>query len=352
MDIWHIVLNTLSIICALVSFLPFLDFKHWFFRVFDFIRLQLLALLVALFIAGLFFSGAPIFLETLTRVLLLIAITYQFFVIWPYIPFRKKSGKLPKEAITLISVNVLQKNTDHQKLIGLVKQIQPDILLTMESNLEWEKALSELENDFAFSHKIPKENRYGMHFYSKLKVKSCQGHYLISEEHPSIEATLVDKNGTDFIFWGIHPPPPSPTEKPTSKQKDAELMKVAQLVRKKKTPTLVSGDFNNVCWSKSSRLFSKVSKLKDARLGKGFYSTFPVKPKLFRFPIDLLFHSKDMEVHQIKTLPAIGSDHLPLFATFTITDVGHNTIKPMEPEVKQEVVSIIVEGKEAAQEEN
>lgn len=352
MDTWHIVRNTLSILCALASFLPFLDFKHWFFRIFDFVRLQLLTLLVVLFITGLFFRNGSLFLGTLTQVLLLMAIAYQLFIIWPYLPFRKQSKGVPEKAITLISVNVLQKNTDYQKLIGLVKQIQPDILLTMESNLEWEKALSEIESDFTFSHKMPKENRYGMHLYSRLKVKSCQGHYLISNEHPSIEASLVDKNGTDFTFWGIHPPPPSPTEKPTSKQKDAELIKVAQLVREKKMPILVSGDFNNVCWSKSSKLFSKVSKLKDARLGKGFYSTFPVKPKLFRFPIDLLFHSRDMEVHQIKTLPAIGSDHLPLFATFTITDSGHKTIKPMEPEIKQEVVSIIVEGKEAAQEEN
>lgn len=352
MDTWHIALNTLSILCALMSFLPFLDFKHWFFRIFDFVRLQLLALLVVLFITGLFFSSGSLFLGTLTQVLLLMAIAYQLFIIWPYLPFRKKSKGVPEKAITLISVNVLQKNTDHQKLIGLVKKMQPDILLTMESNLEWEKALSEIEGDFTFSHKMPKENRYGMHFYSKLKVKSYQGHYLISDEHPSIEATLVDKNGTDFTFWGIHPPPPSPTEKPTSKQKDAELMMVARRVHKKKIPTLVSGDFNNVCWSKSSKLFSKVSRLKDARLGKGFYSTFPVKPKLFRFPIDLLFHSRDMAVHQIKTLPAIGSDHLPLFATFTITDAGHSTIKTMEPEVKQEVISIIVEGKEAAEEEN
>lgn len=352
METWRIALTFLSILSALLSFLPLLDFKHWFFRIFDFVRIQLLALLAILFILSLLLGGIDTYPNIFINVLLLMAIAHQLFIIWPYIPFRKRPTSHSKETITLISVNVLQKNTDYQKLTGLVKQIQPDILLTMESNQEWEKALSEIESDFLFSHKIPKENRYGMHFYSKLKVKDCQRHYLISEEHPSIEATLVDKNGTDFIFWGIHPPPPSPTEKPTSKQKDAELMKVAQLVCKKNMPTLVSGDFNNVCWSKSSKLFAKASKLKDARLGKGFYSTFPVRPKPFRFPIDLLFHSRNMEVHQIKTLPAIGSDHLPLFATFTITDVGHNTTKPIKPEVKQEIVSIIVEGKEAARAEN
>ena len=43
-------------------------------------------------------------------------------------------------------------------------------------------------------------------------------------------------------------------------------MKVAKLARESIIPLIVSGDFNNVTWSKVSRLFSKISNLKDVRL--------------------------------------------------------------------------------------
>src|SRR5690625_5840769 len=70
-----------------------------------------------------------------------------------------------------------------------------------------------------------------MHFYTKLQAIEVKEHFLISDETPSIEALLEDEDGNRFVFWGIHPPPPSPTEKPTSKQNDAELMKLGKLIR-------------------------------------------------------------------------------------------------------------------------
>lgn len=236
-------------------------------------------------------------------------------------------------------------------MINLVNHIQPDILLTMETNQAWENALNTIDKKYTYNYKVPKENRYGMHFYTYLKVKEIKEHYFISETRPAIEVYLDSKNNIVFSFWGIHPPPPSPTEKPTSKQKDAELMKVAQIVRDLKSPSFLTGDFNNVSWSRSAKLFAKISTLRDARLGNGILGTFLVTPKIFRFPLDLVFHSKEIKIHEIKTLSKIGSDHLPIFSSFTVNERVFNTKNKLHSELKEKSESIIEEGLKAFKEE-
>lgn len=335
---------------AIVALLPSIRISHWTFRVFDFIRIQLLFLQIALLISSIFIINNPLIIAC--QFALSIAIVWQVYIIYPFLPLKPKST-LPKtkvNSISLISVNVLQSNKEYQRLISLVESVQPSILLTMETNGLWDEGLEKIENTYSFNYKIPKENRYGMHLYTNLEIKTIKEHYFISDETPSIEAHLVDLEGNEFIFWGVHPPPPSPTEKPTARQKDAELMKISKLIRGSNLPTLVAGDFNNVCWSRSAHLFSKVSTLKDARLGRGIFGTFPTRPSIFRFPLDLLFNSKAIEVNEIKVLSDIGSDHLPLFSKFTVTD-GKSNSQQLDTELKEEANTIIEEGKEAVKEE-
>ncbi len=342
----------ISFLFSVVCFLPAFSITHWSFRGFDFIRLQLLFLQVLLLIVGLFLFDKNNIILLLSLVALLIAISYQTSIILPYLPLKKvRKQQDTTQTLSIISVNVLQKNNDYNKLIKLIESIQPDIVLTMETNKAWEEALTKIETDYPFTYKIPKENRYGMHFYTKLKVNSVKEHYFISDETPAIEVHLEDKTNTNFVFFGIHPPPPSPTEKPTSRQKDAELMKVAKLIRDLKVPTIATGDFNNVCWSRSAKLFAKVSKMKDARLRNGIHGSFPAGPVIFRIPIDLIFSSKGIEVTKIKTLPTIGSDHLPIFSKFNVNSSNSSAAKNLKPAVKQKVDTIIEEGHNAVEEE-
>ena len=69
---------------------------------------------------------------------------YQLFIFLPYVPisswFKKTeptSFETSGKELSIVSSNVLQKNDEYHKLIDLVKNIQPDILLTTETNKEW-----------------------------------------------------------------------------------------------------------------------------------------------------------------------------------------------------------------------
>lgn len=348
----------LSFLLFLMSFLPSFRITHWSVQVFDYIRIQVLFLQLAIVIASFLLVEEESTLLYLSQVVLLIAIAYQVYIIWPYVPlssiFTKKkpvSYETSGKEISIVTANVLQKNKEYHRLIKLVKEVNPDILLTTETNEDWENALQEIESDFPNHHKIALENRYGMHFYTKLQAIEVKEHFLISDETPSIEALLEDEDGNRFVFWGIHPPPPSPTEKPTSKQNDAELMKLGKLIRDTKYPSIVVGDFNDVCWSRSSRLFAKISKLKDVRKGRGVLGTFPVRPSIFRFPLDLIFCSKGIQVNAIKILSDIGSDHLPLFSKITVSSLYATTEVEMDSDLEEEIDEIIKEGRKEAYKE-
>ncbi len=115
-----------------------------------------------------------------------------------------------------------------------------------------------------------------------------------------------------------------------------------------KKPVVVVGDFNNVAWAKTSVLFRKAAELIDPRIGRGLIATFHAKYKLFRFPIDHIFHTSDIFVEDIKTLEHVGSNHFPLFCQFWIdknNDEQDDETDTTDAEENEEVDELIKEGK-------
>jgi endonuclease/exonuclease/phosphatase (EEP) superfamily protein YafD len=268
----------------------------------------------------------------------------------PLYPVKKHTQKhQSSEHIHFISANVYQFNKEYGRFISLIQKYQPEMFLTMESNGDWEKELRTLENNYQFQHKVTLENTYGMHFYSKIEIKDAKTHYFVADDIPSIEIHLKTKDGFSFVFFGVHPPPPSPTEEETSKERDGDLLSTAKRVKDIHKPVIVVGDFNNVAWSKSSVLFRKVSHLIDPRIGHSFVSTFHAKYRLLRFPIDLMFHSEDIFISQLKTLENFGSDHLPVYCEFFIdhhNDAQEERVETATSEEKAEAEEMIQEGKQ------
>lgn len=348
MEITPIILSGILILC---SVLPFVQHQHWIFRVPEFLKLQLLILQLTIFpLWFVFGEWTPIFwtLQTVQFSL----IVYHAYILIRYTKFWKTKTHQPTNQasgkVKVISCNVYQFNTEHHRFIQLIKEEQPDIFLTMESNRDWEQAMRVLENDYPNHEKITLENTYGMHLYTKLKVVHLQTHYFVADDVPSIEAELETEDGYRFIFFGVHPPPPSPTEEENSKERDGDLLSVAKRVRKRKIPVVVTGDFNNVAWAKASILFKKTSELIDARIGRGILATFHAKYWFFRVPLDLLFHSPNVFIDQLFIYPSIGSDHFPMGCTFYIdkrNEQQEEEVTELAAEEKEEVNELIEEGK-------
>jgi len=343
----------LSAVFITVSLLPFIPHQHWMFRVWEFGRIQVMFLQLITLALGLLFVDDKSLLFWGTVLVHAGLIINNIIILIPYTIVYKHNTtqNIPKhsETISIISVNVYQFNEGYEKLIKLVREVKPDILLTMESNQAWEDALTEIEGDYPNFKKVALENTYGIHFYTKLPTNSIKTNYFIADDLPSIEASLVSENGISFTFFGVHPPPPSPTEEDNSKERDGELLSLGKKILETKGPVIVVGDFNNVAWAKSSILFRNTAKLIDPRIGRGFIATYHAKYRLLRFPIDLFFHSPAIFVEDFKTLPPIGSDHLPLFCTFFINqkeDTQEEKVETLEEGDEEEVEEMIEDGME------
>lgn len=342
----------LSCILVLLSILPFSKNQHWLFQVPDFIRPQVFVLQLLVLVCGIVnFKALGDWIWLL--VLLIWCVVYNLYVFARFTKFWRNNKFTASDKhsndIKIIALNVYQFNTEYSRLLDLIDREQPDAFLTMESNKDWENAMRPLEQDYPSFQKITLENTYGMHFYTKLKINAVKVHYFVADDLPSIEAELETSDGYRFVFFGVHPPPPSPTEEETSKERDGDLLSVAKMVKDYKLPVFITGDFNTVAWSRASILFKKTSGLIDARYGRGYLATFHTKYWFFRIPLDLLYHSSTIFIRNLKILPSIGSDHFPIMSVFYIdkhNDEQESDIKTLDAEEKKEVEELIVEGKE------
>jgi len=305
-----------SLILILLTIIPILNKKKWWIRIFDFPRLQIFTLLVLSLGYELFYLEQFEVLDFIIVGLVTLALFIQGFYIFPYLTVAKKEVQKSSyhevnEHFSLMVSNVFMKNKKSSKLLQLVEKNNPDILLVLETNSRWEKALSPLEIKYKHTIKYPLENTYGMILFSNIDIQDSKISFLINDDVPSIHANLVLKK-SNFKISCLHPRPPAPDEAKTSKLRDKELLLVANKVENNSSPCIVLGDLNDVAWSDTTKEFQRTSKLLDPRKGRGFFNTFNANIPILRWALDHIFFSKEFKLLKMKRLPHIGSDHFPI----------------------------------------
>ncbi|WP_179008085.1 endonuclease/exonuclease/phosphatase family protein [Winogradskyella forsetii] len=348
-----IVIYILSIIFIITPFLPATGFKHWFFRTADFVRLQSIAIEIILLILFFIFEEQYHWFQYVLIAGLLMAIVYQLKKVIPYTKLAKRLDHSSESdgMVSILAANVLQTNSQYDKLIAIINKNNPDLVLTMESNKDWENALTAIEETYPYTVKVPMENLYGMHLYSKNRLKNVSTQFQVEDDVPSIYFDYAINNEVDVFFGCLHPAPPSPTENDTSKEQDAELMLTGKYIRDLDKPCVVCGDMNDVVWSRTTRLFKKMTKMIDPRVGRGMYPTFHASYRLMRFPLDHLFITKDLYVGKMYRTKPFGSDHFGVYyEIYHKKEEQSKTNGKLNGEEKEDVNEKIEEGKEKASE--
>jgi endonuclease/exonuclease/phosphatase (EEP) superfamily protein YafD len=306
-------------IMALLTALPLTRIESWWVRVWDFPRVQITAYGVLVVVAIL--AGLPwIAWSTWTLAGISAAcVAYQLVWIVPYtrlFPFEVERAHTNDDARTLrlMSANVLGTNRSAGALLRLVREHDPDVLVTLESNAWWESQLDTLEPIYPYAVKCALDNLYGMHLYSKLPLSEACIDYLVEDDKPSIHCLIHLRSGDLVRAHFLHPAPPGPTENETSGERDAELLVVARAVREVDEPVIVAGDLNDVAWSETTRAFRRISRLLDPRRGRGMFNTFHARFWFLRIPLDHLFHSAHFRLRDLRRSTPFGSDHFALVA--------------------------------------
>ncbi|TVP53032.1 MAG: endonuclease/exonuclease/phosphatase family protein [Mongoliibacter sp.] len=318
----------ISLIMILATFIPVIKKDHWTFRIFDYPRFQKITLCSLIVIAWLFFDIKENILQFAVFMGLILSVLYLAYQIFPFTPFGKKMVQNSKEKngkiLSVMVINVYQYNNKFQKVIDLLKIENPDLFLLVETDQNWTDQIQGFKKDYPFFIEVPKDNTYGMLFFSKIEIKEEHINYLIEEDVPSIEVTLNDPDFGEITIFALHPTPPVPSENPSSTERDAEILLVGKKIKNIEKPVLVLGDLNDVGWSYTSELFLKVSGMLDPRRGRGMFSTFHAKYFFMRWPLDHIFVSKHFTLKSLKIHQDIGSDHFPMSGHFKLNFINDN----------------------------
>jgi endonuclease/exonuclease/phosphatase (EEP) superfamily protein YafD len=314
----EIILAVVSSFLIIAVFLSFVKNDYWVFKILEYPRLQKVFIVALLLMAWVWVWPE----ESFYRVIFLLlgaAFVYLLVKIGPYTILAKKELKQVAHQnngneIKIFSANVLQDNKQYTRMLTQIKSVDPHIVFLLETDDAWANAMKELEAVYPYQLVHPRDNTYGLLFYSKLPLEKAAIRFLVKKDIPSVEAVLVLTTGKKVQLWGLHPEPPVPNEALHSTAKDKELMKIAFKAKECPLPCIVTGDLNDVAWSYVTELFRKTSGLLDPRRGRGFYSTFSAHHWFVRYPLDYIFCSSHFGLVQMKRLPKNGSDH---FATLT-----------------------------------
>ena len=307
---------------------------------FDFPQAQYTFLAILSFIGIIYYFDSSRWEDIIISILLAVMIIFQLWIIIPYTylhPKQVKNAEVSETDDSLISIlviNVYQYNTDYTRCMEVVTKSNPDIVLAVETDTKWQKAFSQLDEEYKYQKLHPLDNTYGMLLYSRLPLEDTEIKFLIEEGVPSIHTYVRLRSGKRIKLYGVHPQPPSPTENDRSTERDAELFVVGKEARNIKEPVIVAGDLNDVAWSKSTRRFQRISGLLDPRVGRGFYNTFHAKYPIMRWPLDHVFHSNHFTVKKLIRLDQTGSDHFPMFIQLYCN--GQNTLEQEKPQPDHE----------------
>ena len=308
---------TLGASAIVTTGLSLLHSKVWWIRIWDFPRLQVAAIgiaALALWIAtGPWKEGvSTIFTAGLT-----LAVAYQAGMIWRYTRLaprevQRAKHPAPDRGLSLVVSNVLQTNREADRLLDVLRGADADVILCVETDDWWRTRLDAFRSTHPHTLQCALPNTYGMLLYSRFPLDDPTIEFLVERDVPSMQARVLLPSGIRVWLNCVHPRPPAPGEDSESTERDAELILVGKRVADSRDPVIVCGDLNDVAWSRTTRLFQKISRLVDPRKGRGFVSTFHAKYPPLRYPLDHVFHSPDFRLIVMRRLSNVGSDHFPV----------------------------------------
>lgn len=213
--------------------------------------------------------------------------------------------------------NVLSSNQRYGDFIDYVRSTDPEILVAMEIDLNWQQQLEPLKASLPYTSIEPSSDNFGIAIFSKFPLVKPQeifwgdGTAIV----PSLTANIqvLDRNIT---LIATHPVPPLNDEYFKSRNSHVEAM--SEFVKELGNEAIVMGDLNMSMWSPYYRSFIDRSSLKNTRQGFGTQPSWHVNLPLLRIPIDHCLVTSKIKVVNNQIGKDIGSDHYPLIADLAI----------------------------------
>jgi len=365
-DVFSIGLWAVRVIAAAVvagAFLPLVKVGWWPVRVWDFPRVQLAAL-AALLIAAIVLAGVA--RKTWPRVdvglvaALAVSVIWQGWFIAPFTSLWPRrvpdaAGSVRESGrVSVLIANLDVRNPSPRAAADVLGRVDADVLVLIEIDEEWASALSSLRDRYAYQVNEVRPDGRGLALWSRVPVLRAEVRELITPERPSIFARLERRPGEAFNVIAVHPTPPALEREDRegrfdSRIRDAELVVVAKHIAEHQGERwMVVGDFNDVAWSHTTRLFQRISGLLDPRVGRGLFNTYHARYPFLRYPLDHVFVSEHWAVNALTTKRVPGSDHFAMYGELQLAGGGAVEEPEADAEDAEEARELVEDGVEDA----
>ena len=242
------------------------------------------------------------------------------------VPIPTASG--PGPALRLTEFNLLVDNTRYRDAVDYLRGQRPDVLVTVEANWGWQKALRGLSDVLPYSTtdlvKRPADlesvvmSRFPVKAFSVEMPRDARGQVL---GVPALRVVL-DVSGTDVVVWAVHPPSPLDWWDWHARNAYHQWVAARAAAEDPRTPVIVAGDYNQTPWTPWHERFLEHSGLLDAAGTSWPAPTrHPFWPFAWRFlaiPIDRISVRPGTGVTDLHVGPFLGSDHYPVTADLVL----------------------------------
>ena len=236
-----------------------------------------------------------------------ITIVFILFKLLPFY-FYQDTIRNKEEILTVYQANVLVSNTNYQLVLDQITNLNPDLILLIETDSRWGAATTSLNEKYPYQIKSLDKGPFGFIFFSKIPLSNSEKiNFGTGFDCLNI---IVNWQGSNIRFIGAHPPPPMNDE--YFKVRNLHISKYSEMINSQKVmPTIICGDLNITPWSPSYQELIKKAGLHSTRYGFGILATWPSNLP-YRIPIDHCLMTNHFGVENTKVLPSINSDHLPM----------------------------------------
>lgn len=236
----------------------------------------------------------------------------------PYVPrsLGTAAAAVPAAApLKVLTVNVSYRQFKERRLLEVVREASPDVIVVQELTPHAERVLAELDTAFPYYRKFPAEGAYGIGLWSKHELES--GSTIALGRLPAIEARVRGPSGS-FTIIGVHLS--APVTRRRAAARNQQLTELATRAAAVQGPLIVAGDFNTTPYSPYFADWLEKAGMTDSRRGRTVSTSWPTMLRWAGIPIDHVTVNNGFTILSHHRLPNFESDHYGALVAVALRD--------------------------------
>ena len=230
----------------------------------------------------------------------------------PYLPLRPAAAHAAPDTVKVLTVNVSFRQFSVRRLLEIVREADPDVLVVEELTPHAERVLADFDTAFPHYRKFPADGPTGIGVWSRYELES--GGTFALGRMPAIEARVRAPQGS-FTVIGVHLS--SPVAPRRAAARNRELRALGERSAAITEPLVVAGDFNITPYSPYFTDWLAASGLTDSRRGRTLSASWPTMLPWFGIPIDHVAVNSGFSIVSHRRLPNFESDHYGVVVELT-----------------------------------